>query len=86
VQIRKVSNKASLSYALRLKAKNTDLKLTFIPLVFVMLRMWGAVLGVIYIYLPSHTREKFRETEWNATLVLFHVSNKCSRFCPTAVP
>lgn len=74
LQIRQVSNKASLSYNLRLKAKNADLKLTFIPLVFVLLRMWGAALGVIYIYLPHHARHSFRETEVNAALVLFHVS------------
>lgn len=72
-KMRRVTNTASISYKLRLKAKNVDLKLTFIPLLFVFLRMWGAILGVVYLYLPYNTMLDFRETKLNAVFVLFHV-------------
>ena len=74
MQLRKIASKASLSYKLQLQAKNVDFKLTFVPLVFIFLRIWGTILGIIHIYISSD----FRESKLNAVFVLFSVS---STFC-----
>lgn len=73
LQIKHMSDRFSASYNLRLKTKNADMKLTFIPLIFIFLRVWGVILGIIYIYSPN-TAKSFREKDINAVFVMLSVS------------
>ena len=60
------------SYRARAK-RTTDLKLIFVPLIFLLLRVWSAMLD-IPVYFAANKNEDFRETEANAALVFIAVS------------
>ena len=62
------------SKKLQSKTKRADLKLTVIPIVFLFLKIWGTILGVLYIYLRKDERPKFSATLTNAILILVTVS------------
>jgi hypothetical protein len=51
-----------------------DFKLTFVPLIFLVLRIWGFILSIPHYYLPVSTKHAFRKTACNAVLVLLAVS------------
>ena len=68
--------KQHVSTSLRSKAKTADLKLVFIPLIFLILRVWDISLSFPLLYLPYGTRLSFRATLANAVLVLFAVSTR----------
>ena len=67
-QLARVDGHPSMS--LHSQAKTKDLKLIFVPLIFILLRLWGAIL--VILYLASY--DKFRVTKYNAILVLLSVS------------
>ena len=71
LQISHVHNKSARLHA---RAKMADLKLTFVPLIFLFLRMWGFILSIPHYYLPFSTKQRFRNTPYNAVLVLLAVS------------
>ena len=71
LQISRVHDKSSKLHA---KAKMADFKLTFVPLIFLILRIWGFALSIPHYYLPVSTKEAFRKTTYNAILVLLAVS------------
>ena len=50
------------------------MKLTFIPIIFLILRLSGVILAIPHTYLPYEQRLEFRTTWWNAVLVLLAVS------------
>ena len=71
IQISQVHNKSAKLHA---KAKMADFKLTFVPLIFLVLRMWGFILSIPHYYLPFSSKAAFRKTTYNAVLVLLAVS------------
>lgn len=56
------------------RAGSADLKLIFVPLIFLLLRMWSGILDVVLFYQSEQTRLKFRGTIWNAVFVALAVS------------
>ena len=71
LQISRVHNKSTKLHA---KAKMADFKLSFVPLIFLVLRMWGFALSIPHYYLTFSTKQTFRRTTYNAILVLLAVS------------
>ncbi len=57
------------------KSRLYDVKLTFIPLLFLLLRVPDLGLAIPHQYLSYDSRLHFRKTWWNAALVLCAVSN-----------
>ena len=71
LQISRVHNKSAKLHA---KAKMADFKLTFVPLIFLLLRMWTLFLAIPHCYLSLSDRKAFRRTSYNAVFVLLSVS------------
>ncbi len=57
------------------KSRLYDVKLTFIPLLFLLLRISDLGLAIPHQYLSYGSRLQFRKTWWNAALVLIAVSS-----------
>ena len=62
------------SAKLHAKAKMADFKLTFVPLIFLLLRIWGLFLTIPHCYLSYSTKLSFRKTPYNAVFVFLMVS------------
>lgn len=70
-QISQVHNKSVKIHA---KAKMADFKLTFVPLIFLLLRMWGLFLAIPHCYLSFSAKATFRQTVYNAVFVFLMAS------------
>lgn len=71
VKIKMTRVQGRISVELQSKAKSADLKLIFVPLLFLLCRMWGAILSIPLYYIPISRRNDFLETQANAVLVIF---------------
>ncbi len=49
-----------------------DYKFIFIPVIFVLLRMWGVILDILYVYVGLHDNQIPKAI--NFTLIFFSVS------------
>ena len=56
------------------RARTVDLKLIFVPLIFLLLRIWNAVIDVPVFYLSDEESSEFTRTQANAALVFLAVS------------
>lgn len=74
VQLMKVNGRTALR--MQTRAKTVDLKLIFVPLIFLLLRVWSAIIDVPQFNLSTADRDKFRETKANAAFVLLSVGLK----------
>ena len=52
-----------------------DLKLIFVPLIFLLLRVWSVITDVSAYYLADSKREEFSNTHAAAIILLLAVSN-----------
>ena len=53
----------------------TDIKLLFIPVLFLLLRVWNFILDTWIIYTPDHEAEQFKASRTAAWLIVMSVSN-----------
>ena len=67
-----LSSQGLVTYRAQAK-RTTDLKLIFVPLIFLLLRVWSAMIDIPVYFTPTKN-EEFRETEANAALVFVGVS------------
>ena len=63
--------------------KQADLKLVFIPLIFIMLRVWSVIVDPFIYFVDDNTREHFRMSPASAILVLLRVSTLVHVDCYT---
>ena len=64
-----------MSLALQSSVKTQDVKLIFVPLVFMILRVWSIVVDVCVYYLPLETSVKFRHSYASAVFAILEVSD-----------
>ncbi len=76
MQMTRVNGHRSMSLFSRVKTP--DLKLIFIPLIFLLLRIWGAIVDIPSYYMSEHVREDFRKRHVVAVLIFFGVSYMAS--------
>ena len=62
------------SVRMQARAGSADLKLMFVPLIFLLLRLWNGILDIVLFYMSEGTRLQFRGTIWNAVFVALAVS------------
>ena len=72
MQLERVNGRRQLcSLSMHTRARTVDLKLIFVPLIFLLLRIWSSIIDVPVFYLHD---EEFTKTPVNAALVLLAVS------------
>lgn len=59
---------------LQAKSKSTDLKMIFIPLIFIFIRVWGLVVDSFDYYVDRDLKYKFKNSTVGAILVLAKVN------------
>lgn len=60
--------------SIQTRAMLADLKLVFVPLIFLLLRVWSVITDVSVYYLADSKREKFSRTNAAAIIGLLAVS------------
>ncbi len=53
---------------------NVDVKLIFVPLIFLLLRVWSAIIDVVYLFLTDDEAKWLLHSEITAAFVLLAVS------------
>ena len=53
--------------------KSADVKFVFIPLVFILLRVWSVIADPFLYYVGNSMRAKFKQSPFSAVLILLRV-------------
>ncbi len=56
-------------------ARTADLKLIFVPLIYMLLRVWSVAVDIAIYYLPAEQRMDYKSSDISIALLFLVVSN-----------
>lgn len=71
---REVTQNNHMSVVLKSRVKTQDTKLLFVPVVFMVLRIWSIAVDICVYYLPDEAKCRFRENLISAVLSVLEAS------------